>query len=235
MSFRKAQTYGGIVVIRAVVVIAISTPGTAQSFQFWPEVDAYWKLNENVRLYFVASQTRENRSGTDAEIGPNIDFYLNPLFKLKKITVFQLDQSKSRPLMLRFGYRYLPSSDNPPEQRIVMEATPRYPLISGFLITDRNRCDLRFVESYFSWRYRNRLAAEKELTLKSVHFIPYGRAEVYYDSNYNKFSRTTVDAGSIFPIGKHVELEGYYEHQNDTGKSPNRQVNALGLVLNLYF
>jgi hypothetical protein len=235
MPFRSVHAYGGFFVFHTAVVIAMAAPCTAQSFQFWPEVDTYWKMNENVRLYFVASQTRENRSGTDAEIGPNVDFYLNPLFKLRKITVFQLDQAKSRPLMLRVGYRYLPSSDNPPEHRIVMEATPRYPLISGFLVTDRNRCDLRFIEGRFSWRYRNRLTAERELALKSVHFVPYGRAEAYYDSDYNKFSRTTLAAGSIFPVGKHVELEGYYEHQNDTSKSPNRQVDAFGLVLNLYF
>jgi hypothetical protein len=61
------------------------------------------------------------------------------------------------------------------------------------------------------------------------------RAEAYYDSNYNKFSRVAFDVGSIFQIGQHVELEGYYEHQNDTSKRPNRQVNAVGLVLNLYF
>jgi hypothetical protein len=38
-----------------------------------------------------------------------------------------------------------------------------------------------------------------------------------------------------FPIGKHLEFKPYYEHQNNTGKSPNRQLNQLGLILNLYF
>lgn len=42
-------------------------------------------------------------------------------------------------------------------------------------------------------------------------------------------------AGSAFPITKHVELEGYFEHQNDTGGSSNRQVNAVGVVFNFYF
>jgi hypothetical protein len=212
-----------------------SVSAGAQTFQFWPEVDTFVKVNDKVRLYFVASQTRENGTGTDGEIGPNIDFFLNPLFKLKKITVFQLDQSKSRPLMFRLGYRYMPSTTNPTEHRIVMEATPRYPLVGGALITDRNRADLRLIEGKFSWRYRNRLALERTFTAGHIHFTPYARVEAYYDSNYNKFSRVAFDVGSIFPVGEHVELEGYYEHQNDTGKSPNRQVNALGAVLNLYF
>ena len=207
----------------------------AQTFQFWPEIDTYVKLNDNVRFFFIAEQTRENRTGTDAEIGPNLDFYLKPLFRLKKIAGLGLDQSKSRPLMLRVGYRYMPSTQNPTENRLVMEATPRFPFIHGVLVTDRNRSDLRFIQGNFSWRYRNRLTVERTLTIGSRHFTPYARAEAFYDNNYNKFSRTTFDAGSIFPIGKHVELEGYYEYQNDTSKSPTRQLNAVALVLNLYF
>jgi hypothetical protein len=42
-----------------------------------------------------------------------------------------------------------------------------------------------------------------------------------------------VDA--IFPFGKHVGVNPYYEHQNNTGKSPNQQLNQLGLMLNLWF
>jgi hypothetical protein len=214
---------------------ALASPGCAQTFQFWPEVDTYVKLNDSSRLYFIASQTRENGMGEDAEIGPNIDFYLKPLVRLKRIAVFQLDESKSRPLLLRFGYRYLPSTRNPPENRVVMEATPRYPLLRGSLLTDRNRGELRFIEGRFSWRYRNRLMLERQFTVGGLHFTPYVRAEAFYDSNYNKFSRTTEDVGSIFPVGKHVELEGYYEHENDTSKSPNRQTHALSAILNLYF
>jgi hypothetical protein len=43
------------------------------------------------------------------------------------------------------------------------------------------------------------------------------------------------NAGCLFPIGKHVEFNPYYEHQNNTGKSPNQQLNQLGLMLSLYF
>jgi len=224
------------IIFLSLAILLLSLPATAaDTFQFWPEVDTYVKLNDKVRFYFIASQTRENGNSTDAEIGPNIDFYLKPLFRLKRITVFQLDESKSRPVMFRFGYRYMPSTTGPTENRVVMEATPRYPLLRGALVTDRNRGELRFIQGKFSWRYRNRLTVERTFTTGKIHFTPYGRAEAYYDSNYNKFSRVAFDAGSIFPIGKHVELEGYYEHQNDSSKSPNRQVNALSAVLSLYF
>ena len=38
-----------------------------------------------------------------------------------------------------------------------------------------------------------------------------------------------------FPITRHLELESYFEHQNDSGGSSNRTVNAVGVVANLYF
>ena len=47
--------------------------------------------------------------------------------------------------------------------------------------------------------------------------------------------QTSETLGAAFPIRQHTEIEIYYEHQNDTGKSPNRQVNALGIAVNLCF
>lgn len=104
--------------IRAGVVLLFATIESpllaqTQSVQGWPEVDAYLSLNSNVRLSFLAAATRENREGTSAEIGPNIDFYFKPLVKLKRITVFELDPSKSRLLTLRFGHRYMPETNGP--------------------------------------------------------------------------------------------------------------------------
>jgi hypothetical protein len=212
-------------------------PGAAQNSvnQAWPEIDTFFKVNSKLRLSFYAATTREEAHGTDAEIGPNIDFFVKPLRKAKRFTIFQLDQSKSRLLVLRSGYRYMPSTTAPTENRGILEATGRYPIAWNVLVSDRNRTDLRFINQEFSWRYRNRLTAEREFAIKSYHLAPYVRAEAYYDSRYGKFSRTSETAGCPFPIRKQSEIEPYYEHQNDTSKAPNRQVNAFGLVLNLYF
>ncbi len=217
------------------VFVLLSLPSEAQTFQVWPEISTYAKLNSKVRLDFIAKTTRENGQTTSGEIGPNVDFYLKPLLKLERLAIFQLDPSKSRPLLLGLGYRYLPSTDGTSEQRVVIDATPRYPLISGFVISDRNRGELRFIDGEFSWRYRNRLTVEKTVSIRSYHLSPFVRGEVYFDSNYEKWSRTAEIIGATFPIHRHTEFEPYYEHQNDTSKSPNRQVNALGLTLNLYF
>lgn len=217
------------------VLICCLWASVAQSQQFWPKIDTYVTLNSNVRIYLTASQTRESGTSTDAEIGPNVDIFLKPLLRLQRITRFQLDQSESRLLLLRFGYRYLPSTQGPTENRIVMEATPNFPLKANILLSDRNRADVRFMARSVSWRYRNRLTLERTLSIRAYHFTPYLRGEVYYDSNSARWSRTALDAGGRFPIRKHTEIEPYFEHQNDTSQIPNRQVTALGLSLNLYF
>jgi hypothetical protein len=41
--------------------------------------------------------------------------------------------------------------------------------------------------------------------------------------------------GSMFPVGKHVQFNSYYEHENNTGKHPNQQANAVGLALYVYY
>ena len=226
----RAATLGLLLAIPATQVVA-----QTQSLQAWPEIDTYVSVNSDVRVSFFAAATREDRQGTSAEIGPNIDFYFKPLVKLKKITIFELDPAKSRLLMFRAGYRYIPSTSGPTEHRGLLEATARYPLVRGVLLADRNRLDVRSIAAELAWRYRNRISAERPLSIRSYHFTPYLRAEAYYDSNFHKWSRTAETAGCIFPFGKRYELEPYYEHQNETGTAPNRQVNALGLVLSLYF
>ena len=114
-------------------------------------------------------------------------------------------------------------------------ATFNFPLKAGFLVSDRNRADLDWKNGSFSWRYRNKLTFERTFSLHSYHLIPYVAAEPFYDSQYNKWSTTELYAGCLFPVGKHVEFNVYYEHENDTGKSPNTQQNYVGLALYLYF
>ena len=220
------------------VLVALLPPlaqAQTQIYQTWPEIDTYINLNQNFRLYFIATRTIENSHGTNAEIGPNLDFFFKPLFKTNKGIIFQLDKSKSTPFLLRVGYRYLPSTNGPVEHRGVLEVTGRYALKSGFLFSDRSRADLRFINGEFSWRYRNRPTVERTVSIRSYHFTPYVRGEVYFDIDYRKWSRTSEGLGAAFPIRKHTEIEPYYEHQNDTSKSPNHQINALGISFNLYF
>jgi hypothetical protein len=210
-------------------------PGGAQTVQFLPEVDAYFKVNSQVKVYFQAKETREDGSPTQSELGPSVEFYLKPWLKLKSATIFDLNEAKKRALDVGVGYRYLPSPNAPSINRLRLDLTAHFPMRAKILVSDRNRGDLDWQNGKFMWRYRNRLTVEKRLTIDSYHPAPYVSAEVFYNSQFEKWSTTALYAGCLFPVGKRVQFDPYYEHQNNTGKSPNQQLNQLGLILQLYF
>ena len=221
----------------ALLALSFGTSALAQSHQIWPESSTFVKLTDQMRFYFLMTTVKEERTSTEGEVGPNFDFYVKPLRKLNRWAGLPMDESKTRLLMVRVGYHYIfpYGDDGSDEHRGAVEATSRCPLIHGFLVSDRNRVDLRTINGIFSWRYRNRLTVEREFTVSRFRFGLYARGEIYYDSGFDKISRTALIAGSSFPITKHFEVEGYFEHQNDSGGSSNRTVNAVGVVANVYF
>ena len=188
-----------------------------------------------MRTYLQAKDDRDGGDPPQFTIGPSIQFYLKPLLKLEKITAFDLNDSKTRLFVLETGYRYITSPNAPPENRMEAVATFNFPLKAGFFVSDRNRADLDWKNGGFTWRYRNKLTIERTSSIHSYHLIPYVAAEPFYESQYQKWSTTDLYAGCLFPVGKHVEFDTYYEHENNTGKSPNTQQNYIGLALYLFF
>ena len=209
--------------------------GQTSVTEFLPEIDAHFEINSNVRFVFQAKETREGGDPTQAEVGPSIEFYLKPLIKLKKVTAFDLNDAKSRPLVFSVGYRYVPSPGKPTINRLEPVVTFHFPLPARILFSDRNRADLDWSAGKFAWRYRNRVTFERRVTIRSYHPMPYASAEAFYDNRYSKWSSTNLYAGCLLPVGRHIEFDPYYEHENNTGKRPNQQVNAAGLVLGLFF
>ena len=148
----------------AVLIVSSGLPALAQTTPAWPEIDTYIKLDDKIRLYFLATTVQENRESTEGEFGVYVDVQVKPLRRRTPLLEFRLDESKNRLLMTRIGYRDPPSdTGGPPEQRGVLEGTARVPLV-GFLgdllLSDWNRVDLRFIDGDSWWRYRNRLSAE---------------------------------------------------------------------------
>ncbi|HEX8815647.1 MAG TPA: DUF2490 domain-containing protein [Terriglobales bacterium] len=207
----------------------------AQQFQFLPEINAYYRIQPDLRLDFQAKETREAGDPTQAEIGPSIDYFLKPLLRLKDVTEFDLNDAESRPLQLSAGFRYIPSADAPTVWRMQLMAIPRVPLFAKIWLADRNRFDLDWSSKPFEWRYRNRVDLQRNFAIRSYHLSPYLSAEAFYQSQYHKWSTTALYAGSRLPITKHFELNPYYEHQNITSKHPNQQLDQFGLILNMYF
>ena len=214
----------------ALLLLAASSAGSAQNVQFLPETDVYLKLSPSWRTYLQAKNDQDAGGSPELSIGPSIQRYVKPLLKLKHITVFDLDDSKKRALVLEAGYRYITAPGAVSENRLQTMATSHFPVKAQFLISDRNRADLDW-KNGFTWRYRNKLTIERTFAVHSYHFIPYAAAEAYYESQYAKWSTTDLYAGCLFPVGKYVQFDPYYRHENNTGKAPNEQQNAIGLAV----
>jgi Protein of unknown function (DUF2490) len=225
---------------RAIAIVSVvgmcSASGFTQTTQTLPEVDTYVKVNSGLRITVQAKETREGGSPSQAEVGPSVDFYLKPILKLRNASKFDLDDSKSRPMVVSFGYRYLPQANGGAAiNRIEPVITFSFPMKGAFLLSDKNRADLDWQNGGFEWHCRNRFQVERALTIRSYHPAPYASTEFFYESNYHKWSDTAIYAGCLFPVGRRLEFNPYYEHQNNTGKSPNQQLNQFGIILNMYF
>ena len=101
-----------------------------------------------------------------------------------------------------------------------LAVTSNFPLKAGFSLSDRNRADLDWKSGVFTWRYRNKLTLDRTFAIRSYHFIPYVAAEPFYESQYSKWSTTSLYVGSLFPVGKHVQFNAYFEHDNKHGEAP---------------
>jgi hypothetical protein len=183
-------------------------------------------------------QAKDDREGGDPQqftFGPSVEFYLKPLLKLKHVTRFDLDDVKKRPVVFESGYRIITAPNTPATDRAIEAVTFHFPFALGILFADRNRADLDWKGGTFTWRYRNKLTLQRTVAISTYHLIPYVAAEPFYESQYKKWSTTDLYIGCLFPVGKRVQFDAYYQHENNTGKSPNRQEQFIGLALHLYF
>ena len=207
----------------------------AQQTEFLPELDAHLELNDRSRIFLQAKDDREGGDPTQFTFGPSLLLYRKPLLRLKHVLVFDLDSTKSRPVVIETGYRIITAPDAAITNRLIDAVTFHYPLVSGFLMTDRNRADLDWQNRDLTWRYRNKLTVERTVGIHGYHFAPYAAAEPFYESQYGKWASTDLYAGVSLPFLKRVDFEAYYEHENDTGRKPNRQKNYVGVRMQIYF
>jgi hypothetical protein len=219
----------------AVLLSLASTMSHAQEAQVLPEITQPLELSSNIRTLLQAKDDREGGDPQQFTFGPSVEFYLKPLLKLKKVTLFDLDDVKKRPVVLESGFRIITAPNTPATNRAIEAVTFHFPFAFGILFSDRNRADLDWKAGTFTWRYRNKLTFERSVPISTYHLIPYVAAEPFYESQYRKWSTTDLYAGCLFPVGKQMQFDAYYQNQNNTGKSPNRQEHFVGLALHLYF
>lgn len=235
-------TIGGALALAAILLVA-SAPGARAGdtrTEFVPEMNAFLKLSEHTRLFFVGSVAQDLAEPlTSGVLGAHVDVTLMPILR-RGLRVGEWE--RDRYLWLRFGYllgwevddREDESKGGISEHVGIVEVTARLSLPADVWLVSRGRVDLRDLDGEFSTRVRYRLGIEREFTVGGVPLVPYVQAEILYDTRFGAWNRQVYQAGVEIEISKHWRIEPYYARQEDQ-RSSTSHLNSIGLVLKTYW
>lgn len=224
--------------LRALVpALVLAAPAAAQDVttQFWPEIETYVRLNDNMRIYVPASNTKEglDDSDHDGTVGVYLDYYASPISKLNLLG--PANEVRRHRLLLRAGYGYTRGDDGQaPTNTLTAEATWRLTIPWELLLSDRNRFDLAFSGGEFNPKYRNRVRLDRNVDLGKWALDPYVYGEFFYDFDDGAWVKTRVTAGLEVHVWERVVPEIYF--QRDYGSQPGStdDVRGFGLVVSIY-
>ena len=203
------------------LVACVAGEAGAQSVtnEFWPELDVYWTPAKHQRTMLELSGSNERESAKkQATIGLYQDY-------------LQLPRG-----YLRAGFRFTRSTNDASyqEARLVTELTRRVAGDSTWRLVQRSRVELRWVNSEYNWRLRERLHLQRFFANPWRYDPrPYGTFEAYYYSQYNTIARLAGRVGVEFRVWKDSDIDLYLARQENSRGEPVR-VNALGLTVKLY-
>jgi hypothetical protein len=148
-----------------------------------------------------------------------------------------IDEENEHYLVFGAGYEYLHTvrnSGSRRQSRVIVQATPNYTIPGGFLLSDRNRVEFRWINGAYDFRYRNKLVIQRPFEIHKFKFTPYVSGELYHDRNHHSWNQNQYAFGLQFPYQRRLMVDAYLLHQNCTTCSQN-PVNMVGITLNLYF
>jgi hypothetical protein len=225
---------GGLAVLAVLVSQAAGqTPETAG--EFWPAVDVHTQFPSHLRLLTLAGLKKgEDFPFQQIDVGAGLGY------QFKRFTephLPNIDPDKENFLVAGVGYEYLRTIQSGQEQhedRLVVEATPRFRPPANLLLSDRNRIEFRWDNGDYSTRYRNRFTVERDFLVRGFRFTPYASAEFFYDIAKGSWSKEQYAAGLEIPYERLWMVSPYYLRQDCTTCSPEH-LNVFGLTVNFYF
>ena len=191
-------------------------PGNLFADNLAPEGALYVTHNKIFRSRFAAglNYRTEDGSFSSGNLEYDLDVGLLPFFR--RYVFKDPNVEKAQRLTTRVGVAYLPDLrdiDNPTDEtRGIFEITGRIPFGGSWLLADRNKADIRWMDGDSSVRYRNRLRLEHSVALNSVKITPYANAEAYYDFKVDQWNRADLTLGAEFPWRWSTILELYVTH-----------------------
>ena len=187
----------------------------------WPEIDVWIRLNKQDRIYTMFSLATDSANSYD-ETAAGIGW----------------DKRLSEHWSVRASYRYIFTETDPSntdESRFIFDGKYFLPLGDKFVLTNRNRIDLRFIyDQPFSFRIRDRIQIERPFNvLWDNTLVLWSSFEVWYDSNYDVIiNRDRLLAGFTFFFSELISTDIFYAWQNE--ENPPAQKDALGIFIGVW-
>lgn len=201
---------------------------------FWPGADLHLQLASNLRaLVFGETRTDQDVPYRQVDFGAGLGLQW---WRFDEPHAANIDPDKENYLVTAAGYEHLQtiqSGKDTIENRLAVEATPRYRLGKSLLLTDRNRVEFRWVNGEYSTRYRNLVEAEYDAEICGFRFTPYASAEFFYDITTAVWKQEWYTAGFQVPYRHWLMVDVYYLRQNCPSCNP-AFINVLGLTVNFY-
>ncbi len=227
------------------LLIWLVTAGAAAAdplqLEFWPEVDAWWRVSPAWRLsLFVPISKNIETAYREGNLILQGDHAFGRSRWFHRRLLDENRSQQMKPLLVRGGYLGGRSLGDQGEQyrehTMFTELHVRTPIKGGFLLQHRLRNDLRWLGegAEQSYRLRYRLQVEKEYQAGRTSIVPYLNGEAYYDSRYQTVNRARVIPGASVSWSPRFAIEGNVTYQYDS-RSSARQILALNTILHVYF
>jgi hypothetical protein len=224
----------------AVIVLTSVTPSRVawggDPWEFWPELNAFVRLQPRARLYFVTAYAKGKESpNRTVDMAGYVDVSLMPILRPVR---GQEDWARNRYLWTRVGYDHVFEAEGqvrtPSEERGILSIYGKEDLPGGVWLEGRVREDLRWISGEFSTRDRLRAEATREFSLRGHPVTPYLNAEWFYDHRYDGWSRILYMLGTEITTSEHLRFEAYLARQKELLPKESA-LNALGALVKLYY
>jgi hypothetical protein len=232
MTFVRYKALIDLICLSLVCVAAVEAQTPNADPQVWPAVNVNVELRDKTRLQLTQGLEAGDtyRKWTTAAMLS---------YRMKRLLIpsrRENDEENLHVLVIAGGYEYLHASQNGKtknENRIALSGTGHFTPGGGFLLTDRNRIEFRWVDGVYDFRYRNKVVIDHHLKVGEFSFTPYASGELFHDRNHHSWNENHYAFGSQFPYKKLLMVDTYYLHKNCTTCDPT-SVNVVGLTLNLF-
>ena len=214
---------------------AAQSPTATTVNEFLVEADVHLQLTSHMRmLSFIGLDDTVGYPFQQWYIATGLGYQFKPILRPHAENI---NRDKEHYLTFGSGYEYLRTTQlgkEHDENRIGIDVTPSFRPTSTFLLRDRNRTELRWINGAYSTTFRTQPSVERDCHVANLRFTPYGNVELFYDGSKHSWDQKWYTVGIQWPFKRFIQLDTYYQREHCPSCNPENW-NVGGAVLQFFF